>query len=418
MAESPDLRRAKLSFGALLVANAISLLGSAITIVALPLFVLSRSDSILEVALSGFASVLPVVLAGALGGTLIDRIGYRRVSIGSDLLVAVVLVTIPLLDAVGFLPLSLLLVLVVLRTLFDVPGMIARESLLPDLAAEARIGLDSANSLYETLPRVGLLVGPVLAAALVPLIGAANTLYLDAATFLFSAALIRLWVRGRQRRREASSEGYLAELREGFSLVAADSVLVALLSIVLVTNFVDEPFPVLILVIYAETVIGSAATVGILVAATAAGALLGTLLYGWLARRFVLSRRLVMIVAFAAVAATRLLLVPLPGLVGAATLLFVAGLASGPINPLLNTVIQERVPEDMRGRVFGFITAIAFAAAPLGVLVGGVALEQLGLAPTLAIVAGVWSVIALVVGNSDSIKSLGRTTPVEVRVNS
>ncbi len=405
-------QRARSSFAVLLTANAISLLGSAITIVALPLFVLSRSGSILEVAVSGFFSVAPTIIAGALGGPIVDRVGFKRMSVVADLLVGSVLILIPVLSHAGALPIGILLVLVVLRTLFDVPGVVARESLIPNIAAEAEINLDSANSLYETVPRTALLLGPVIAAALVPVIGAANMLYIDAGTFLLSAILIWWGVAyeaGEKPAPEGAADGYLAELREGFQLVRGDRLLLSLLAIVVVTNFVDQPFPALILVVYAGSVLDHTADVGVLVGATGGGTLLGTLLYGWFARRSSVSRRAVMLGSFVGVAVSRLLLIGLPGLVGAALLLFAAGLLSGPINPLLNTVVQERVPEHMRGRAFGVIYAIAVTSAPFGVLVGGLALEQLGLTATLVGAAVAWVIAAAAVATSPTVRQLGYT---------
>ena len=405
-AANPAARR---SFGVLLVANAISLLGSAITIVALPLFVLSRSGSILEVSLSGFFMVAPTILAAAFGGPIIDRVGFKRTSVLTDLLVGSVLVLVPVLNQAGALPLEILLALVMLRTLFDVPGIIARESLIPNLAAEAEVGLDLANSLYETVPRLAVLMGPVVAAALVPVIGAANVLYIDAGTFFLSSLLIRWGVRSEATEKAEAGGGYLAELREGYELVRGDRLVLSLLAIVVVTNFVDYPFPILILVIYAGSVLNHSADVGILVGATGAGSLLGTLSYGWFARRSSIPRRAVMIGAFIGVAISRVLLVGLPGILGAAALLFLAGLSDGPINPLLNTVIQERVPEHLRGRAFGFIYAFAVISAPFGVLVAGFALDQLGLTAALAGAAGVWVLAAAGVTRSRSVRALGDT---------
>jgi MFS family permease len=71
---------------------------------------------------------------------------------------------------------------------------------------------------------------------------------------------------------------------------------------------------------------------------------------------------------------------PFPVVVGA---LAFAGLAAGPLNPLLMTVIQERVPSAMRGRVFGMITASALVAAPLGMVLAGLVVEAAGVRWTL-----------------------------------
>jgi predicted MFS family arabinose efflux permease len=71
------------------------------------------------------------------------------------------------------------------------------------------------------------------------------------------------------------------------------------------------------------------------------------------------------------------------------------GLAAGPINPLLATIAQERVPASLRGRVFGIVSAGAFAALPLGVLFAGYLVEWLGLRITILGVAGGYLLVTL-----------------------
>jgi MFS family permease len=72
-----------------------------------------------------------------------------------------------------------------------------------------------------------------------------------------------------------------------------------------------------------------------------------------------------------------------------------AGLAAGPINPILMTVFQERIPPEMRGRVFGMIMAIALMAAPLGMVLTGYLLERLTVTTTLLIIATCYLLVTI-----------------------
>jgi MFS family permease len=67
--------------------------------------------------------------------------------------------------------------------------------------------------------------------------------------------------------------------------------------------------------------------------------------------------------------------------------LFLTGLVAGPINPVLTTVAQERVPTELRGRVFGTMTAVAYVVIPLGMVLAGLAVEQFSVTVTLLIIA-------------------------------
>ncbi|MBA3643458.1 MAG: MFS transporter, partial [Chloroflexia bacterium] len=71
---------------------------------------------------------------------------------------------------------------------------------------------------------------------------------------------------------------------------------------------------------------------------------------------------------------------PLPVLLAG---FLVGGVVSGATNPLLVTVRHERIPPPLRGRVFGTFSALAMAAQPIGVAVGGTMVDQIGFQPTL-----------------------------------
>jgi MFS family permease len=65
----------------------------------------------------------------------------------------------------------------------------------------------------------------------------------------------------------------------------------------------------------------------------------------------------------------------------------VTGLAAGPLNPILMSIRQERVPVQYRARVFGTTTAIAFIAIPLGQLASGYLIEWMGVQPFILMVS-------------------------------
>ncbi len=69
----------------LLAANAISLVGNMLSAIAIPWFVLQTTGSATQTGITGFFTVMPVVLAGLFGGTLVDRLGYKRNSNIADI---------------------------------------------------------------------------------------------------------------------------------------------------------------------------------------------------------------------------------------------------------------------------------------------------------------------------------------------
>ena len=97
--------------------------------------------------------------------------------------------------------------------------------------------------------------------------------------------------------------------------------------------------------------------------------MIGSFSYGWLSARMS-KHRIVVLVMFAVTAAIipMAFLPPLPVFVAAG---FLLGLGWGPMNPLLNSLVQTRVPAHVQGRVYGVQTALFYAAPPLGLLLAG-----------------------------------------------
>src|SRR5574340_1479383 len=212
--------RNRLPLIALFTANGISMVGNTFAALAIPWFVLQTTGSAAKTGITGFLTILPVVLAGFLGGALFDRLGYKRSSILADIASCVPVALIPLLHFTIGLQFWQLMVLVFLGGLLDAPGTTAREALIPDLAHLAGMPLERATSIGQMIGRGSMLLGAPLAGFLVASLGTANVLWLDAASFLVSATIVAAAI-STQRRTEAPPRGqrYSDELREGFSFI-------------------------------------------------------------------------------------------------------------------------------------------------------------------------------------------------------
>jgi len=113
-------------------------------------------------------------------------------SIVADLASAAAVAAIPLLHSTVGLELWELMLLVFLGALLDAPGATARVSLLPDLVELAGVRMERANGIRGAIQQVSWLVGAPLGGILVAAFGATTALWLDAASFLVSAALVGL----------------------------------------------------------------------------------------------------------------------------------------------------------------------------------------------------------------------------------
>ena len=369
---------------AFLTANAISLIGNNLTMIAVPWFVLETTGSAAKTGLVGFFTALPAIIAAFFGGTLVDHFGRKQMSIISDMASGLTVALIPLLYSTIGLGFWQLLLLVFLSALLDAPGSTARSALFPDVAQATNVRLEQANAAQQTVQRAATLIGPAIAGVLIAWLGTSNVLWLDAATFAISAGLFALAVPSRQAKL-ISQARYFDQLKDGLQFVRQDRLIMALVITVAITNFLDAPVFAVIMPVYAEQMFGEAAQLGLMVSSFGAGAMLGAFLFGAIGSR--LPRRLTFVISFILVGLPFWVLAftpPFPVVVGA--LLF-GGLAAGPLNPLIMTVAQERIPPDMRGRVFGMIMAMAWIAAPLGMVLAGYLVEYLTVTTTLSIIA-------------------------------
>ncbi|CAN5307175.1 macrolide resistance MFS transporter Mrx(A) [soil metagenome] len=377
----------RLPLYALFSANAVSMVGNVMTMLAVPWFVLQTTGSASQTGVAAFFTALPLVIAGIFGGAVVDRLGFKRMSVVSDIASGATVACIPLLHLTVGIQFWQLLALVFLGALLDTPGVTARRSMLPDLAEQAGMRLERANAITSSIQRFATLVGPPAAGLLIAVMGASNILWLNAGTFLISAALVKLFIPDVKREADEgeSGVGYFRDLLDTFHYIRSDRLIFSLIIAVGVTNFL-EALTVVVWPVLAERVYGgSAFALGLILAGTGAGALMSAIAFGAIGHR--LPRRATFIGGFvtAAIPFGFIALFPLlPILVG---LRVIQGFGAGPLNPILDTVFQERVPAGMRGRMFGLIVSIAWIAIPLGSLASGYLIEFAGLRTTIVSIA-------------------------------
>lgn len=387
------MARTRLPLIALLSANAVSFVGNVLTSIAVPWFVLQTTGSAAQTGVTAFVTALPTVLASFFGGVLVDRLGFRRMSIAAGVTSAVAVAAIPLLYHTVGLAFWQLLLLVFLRGLCNAPGSTAREALVPDVAERAGVRLERATTVFEAIQRGSILIGAPLAGVLVALLGTSNVLWCDAASFAVSAALVALLVPApAPRPAEDAARSYLAHMVEGLRYIGGDRLIRTIVGTVLVTNLLDAALGSVVIPVYVKRVFNSAIALGAIDGAFA-GAVVGTILF--LARGHTLPKRMTLVIAFTLLATRAWVLAPYPSLRIILGAMVALGLAAAPINPLLMTATYQRVPTELRARVLGVITAGVFAGIPIGGLLGGYLITAIGLQPTLLLVGACYVLTTL-----------------------
>lgn len=361
----------------LFIANAISLVGNVFSLIAIPWFGLQTTGSATQTGVTGFFTILPVILAGFFGGTLIDRLGYKHTSILADLASGLTTAMIPLLYFTIGLEFWQLLILVFLGALLDAPGSTAREALLPELADQAGMPIERVTSFVHVIERSARLVGAPLAGFLISIMGTATVLWLDAASFFVSAAIIGLVIAALKLSEKAEQRGkYFDELREGLRFIAHDSLILSIVIMVMLANFLDAIFGGVVQPVYVKEVFGNALDLGLLLSANGGGAVIGGLIFAAIGHR--LPRHATFVAAFMWSGLRFWAYALYPPLSVLVITTLITSIGAGPINPIIGAVEFERIPPGLRGRVFGAITAGAWIAMPAGMLLGGILTERFG----------------------------------------
>ncbi len=384
------MTRARAPIYALLAANTLSFVAEAVAMVAIPWFVLELTGSYAQMGLIGFFTFLPRVVATFLGGQVVDRIGFRTASITSDLLSGISVMGIPILHPSGHLSFEWLIVLVILGAFFDGPGATAKDAMVPELAAEAGIGLDRVNAFFQGSRRLSAFIGPAVAGFLIAAVGTSNVLWVNAVVFGLSALVTIAFIPAVAAPEDTHGApgSFWQNTLFGFRFIRQHPLMLWLACIVGLMNFLDAPLATVTLPALVSENYGTAAKVGLLLSSHGAGAVLGTILFSTKPTRF--SRRRTFVTGFVAIGIGYLALAAIPPYPLALAAMFAVGLIGSPINPILMSIRQELVPLQYRARVFGTTTAIAFVAIPLGQLIGGYAIEWLGVQVFIAAVAAIY----------------------------
>ncbi|HXG75640.1 MAG TPA: MFS transporter [Gaiellaceae bacterium] len=396
---------------ALYAADVISLSGNAVAQLAVPWFVLTTTGSAALTGLVVFFNFLPIVLAAFFGGVLVDRLGFRTSSVVADLASSAAVAAIPLLHTTVGIEIWQLMALVFAGALLDAPGATARAALFPDAVEASGLRMERASGIRSAIQQGSLLLGAPVGGAMVAAFGATTALWLDAASFLVSAALVVLFVPRPQRAEEPKPRGrYVDELAEGMRFVRDRRLVRALVLTVLLTNFLDAPFPV-VMTVFAEDAYGSATHLGLMYGVFGGAALAGALAYGALGHR--LPRRRTFVVCFALVPPMYLTLATLPPLPVTLAVLALSGFAAGPLNPLIFTLVSEIVPTHLRGRVFGAVRAGAWASIPAGILVGTALVGAFGVAATFLAVGVCYAAVTAYGFVNPAFRELDRPRPAQ-----
>ncbi|MEW2491318.1 MFS transporter, partial [Streptomyces sp. NPDC048411] len=173
-----------------------------------------------------------------------------------------------------------------------------------------------------------------------------------------------------------------------------DTLLPRILVVFMFANMADNALFTVLLPTLAEQVLDNPLTLGLSVAAFGAGALAGAVLFGTVGHRF--PRHVILTGALLISGAPKFFVIAaMPGTPTLVVTMALAGIAAGPVNPLLTAVQFSRIPSELRGRVSGAIVAAVVAAVPVGIFGAGLLVAMTSLTTALLVIAAGYLLVSL-----------------------
>lgn len=382
-------RNFRLFFGG----QGISLIGTWITRMATSWLVYRLTGSELLLGLAGFAGQIPTLLVTPFAGVLVDRMDRRRMLVVTQiasLVQSALLAVLTLAGHITVLQIVLLQIFQGVINAFDTP---ARQAFVSEMVAD-RADLPNAIALNSSMVNGSRIIGPSVGGALIAGVGEGWCFAIDAFSYLgVVASLLAMRLEPRPLQSTAGRR-VLDELHYGWRYVLGHIPIRTALLLIAIVSAAGTPYSVLMPAIAAQELAGGANTLGILMAASGAGALSGAL---YLASResviglgrVILYATLMFGAGLIGFSFTRSLPVAcvLLAFVGAGFMMQLAA---------TNTFLQTIVEEQLRGRVMSFYTMAFFGTVPLGSLAAGIVAERIGAPATIAasgaicLAAGTW----------------------------
>jgi MFS family permease len=358
------------SFRLLFFATLGSLLGTWLATIALTVEIYDRTHSGAWVSALLIAVFLPSVFVGLIVGPLLDRLERRRLMVVADGMRALVFVALPFVHSPVW--------IVVLAGLSGFGNAVFRPAVnaaLPNLVDER--DLEKGNALFQTVENIAWAAGPLIGGIIVASSGTHVAYWINAASFVFSALLIRLIPAGKLQSAAAISRGHLRDLADGFAVARRSRALKTVIIAWSIAMVGSACVDVGEIVLAKDSFNAGDFGFGLLFGAGGVGLVIGSFFGGMLAERRPIGSLygvsiLMMAVGYGGAAAS-------PNVWVASVAMVVAGTGNGAASLYNVLLIQRGVEDAFRGRAFTIAMSITYAvlapamaaAGPLTTALGG-----------------------------------------------
>ena len=357
----------KRDFRYLWTAQLVSTIGSSLTDLAAGILIFQRTNSALAVGLMLMATAIPSLFVGLVAGVFVDRFDRKKIMIASDLLRALIVVSIPFLVQIDILFLYVAVILASSVKQFFDP---AEQSVLPDVASEEE--LSAANAFLSISSFGSTAIGFAAAGFLASTGDIALAFYVDALTFLLSAAcVIAVKIAPMVSDEATSVRAVVQNLRAGVSMLLGTPILRSTLIVFAPVLFAFGLWNVLLLPFAIETLGGSEFEYGLQEGLTSLGFVAGSLLMAKYIDR--LPEGTWMVISFAVMGVVGIIYGLASNIWVAIVLVMISGFAQPPSSIARSLILQRNTPREFRGRVFSAFFVTRDVLFLLGMATAGLA---------------------------------------------
>src|SRR5262245_33219514 len=375
-----------------LTGQLVSVCGTWMQQVALSWLVYRQTGSATLLGVVGFASQIPILLLGPIGGAVNDRYQSHRVAVWTQCGALAQALVLALLTLSGWiLPLHIILLGTALGIVyaFDMP---ARQALVHQLVDPE--DLSNAVALNSSMINAARIVGLALAGVVVARFGEGICFIINAVSYVATITALLMMRFDKAPRRHATTTSIGRSLVEGYRYVIATAPIRDLLILLGVVGVMGMPYMTLMPVFAAQVHRSGADTLGLMFGAVGLGALFGAL---FLARRKnIIGLGRVIVFATVGFGAGLVWFTIAPVFWLSLLLLVVVGYGWMVLIAASNTALQTLADNHMRGRVMSLFTMMLVGMAPFGSLLAGWAADQVGAPPVVAIGGGFCTLAGIV----------------------
>ena len=326
--------------------QAVSYLGDQFHYIAIMgLLLYEYNVSAVEVGTLLVALSAPSLIIGPIAGVYVDRWSRKWVMIFSDIIRGILVILIPFTTGLWQIYVIMFLVSSVSRFFFPaytstVPNIVHKEQLLV------------ANSLSQTTFNITLVVGPATGALMIGIMGYTAAFFIDGLTFFFSALMIlRIHLLEEKKIGKGGIKEVFTQMKEGFVLIRGTKPVLFVISVFSGIMFFIGGINVLLLIFVRDVLGMEIMHLGVLSGFQGAGMILGALAVGFIGGRF--QKRSLMLVGTFFVGIFLAVFGVNPYMLVSYGLMLLIGVSVSTLNIPATTLLQEVIPDEIRGRVFG-----------------------------------------------------------------